>query len=640
MSFNCNNLKVFTTFGVIQSMNFIRRKLLISSVLAIAIISLHVSASAIQEKTKIAKNTIVSQKKVKSTNTSKTIDTPAVSIQTNTVVKSTSKPNNSYLTRIGVDPAQTKSLTLSNAIRLALQNNNDIEVARSDVKIAESSLRSLLGFYDPVFTVSPKYTNSIQPQPSTLGGADLSGVTRSNTIQANANFNQPVKQGGGNFSVFFNNTRNSTSSSFSQLNPIFSTNVGISFTQPLFRNRKIDPNRRQIKIQRKVVAQSDADFRRKTIEIVSNVQRAYWDLVFTLRDQQNRLANLNLTKENLRQIDAKISAGSAAPLQRAEVSTELANRESDLLVASQQVSIAENSLKRLLLKDLNSTEWSNSFVPTDKPIFSSGPIDLNGVTRDAISNRPELRRLKLQNEINKIDLDYFKNQIKPKVDLTTSYTMIGLSGAAAGSTAPITAPIIGGNPLTNADAFLLSQLRLTNPNITVPTRTITSSIPPRFVGGYGKSLSNLFRNKTRTFEVGVTFSFPLRNKTAKANLATAEFQKQRIAAQTRGQEQVVLVEVRNAVQSVDTARKRVLTSRRARENAEIQLNGERKLYNAGRSTTFLLFQRENALTNSRNAEIRAETDYNKALADLQKATSTTFRVNNIVVDSPTKKSGT
>jgi len=78
----------------------------------------------------------------------------------------------------------------------------------------------------------------------------------------------------------------------------------------------------------------------------------------------------------------------------------------------------------------------------------------------------------------------------------------------------------------------------------------------------------------------------------------------------------------------------VLTARRARENAEIQLEGERKLYEAGRSTTFLLFQRENALTNARNAEIRAETDHNKAIGELQRVTATSFEANNVIVDSP------
>ena len=103
----------------------------------------------------------------------------------------------------------------------------------------------------------------------------------------------------------------------------------------------------------------------------------------------------------------------------------------------------------------------------------------------------------------------------------------------------------------------------------------------------------------------------------------------------RAQEQQVIVEVRNAVQGVETARQRVLSARRARANAEELLKGERSLFDSGRSTTFLLFQRENSLTNARNAEIRAETDYNKAVSDLQRVTSTTFQLNNIDVVSPT-----
>ena len=100
----------------------------------------------------------------------------------------------------------------------------------------------------------------------------------------------------------------------------------------------------------------------------------------------------------------------------------------------------------------------------------------------------------------------------------------------------------------------------------------------------------------------------------------------------------MVLEVRNAAQAVETARLRVLAATSGRENAEIQLEGERKLFEAGKSTTFLLFQRENALTNARNAEIRAETDYNKAITDFQRATSTTFLMNNIDVESPTSRS--
>ena len=539
------------------------------------------------------------------------------------------------MNRVGVQTAQSVPLTLDEAIRKALLNNNDIEVARSDVKIAESNLRSLEGFYDGVFTFAPNYTRS-----STTGQA------ATNDFRVNSDFTKFINVGGGSYRVFFDNAR--TENRFAQAQAsqggisasgsgaLFTSGFGVTYTQPLWRNFKIDNTRRQIKIQRKRVSQSDADFRRQTIQIISAVQQGYWDLVFALRDQQNREANLNLSRENLRRIEAQIDAGIAAPLARAEVATELANRESDLIVATQQVSIAENRLKQLLLKDPQSAEWSSQYVPTDSPVLSNDPVDLTLAMNDAIANRPELRRLKLESEINKIDIDYFKNQTKPRIDLTTTASLEGLANSGTANTDPFTVPLISGDPNLNADAFLLRQIRLLHPGQVEPVPTVTIQPTPSFlVGGFNQALTNIFRSDAPNFSVGLTISFPLRNQTARADLATARFQQERIEAQTRAQEQTVITEVRNAVQAVEAARQRVFAARKARENAEIQLEGERKLFEVGRSTAFLLFQRENALTNARNAEIRAETDYNKALADLQQATSTTFRANNVVIDSPT-----
>jgi HAE1 family hydrophobic/amphiphilic exporter-1 len=394
-----------------------------------------------------------------------------------------------------------------------------------------------------------------------------------------------------------------------------------------------------IKIQRKVLQQSDADFRRQTIEIISQVQRAYWDLVFALRDQQNRLANLNLAKENLRQVEARIEAGAAAPLARAEVATELANREGEVLLATQQVTNTENTLKILVLKEPAAAEWSYSFVPTDTPVFSTDPVVLDDAMKDAIDNRPELRRLRLQRDINAIDIDYFKNQTKPRIDLNTNFSLGGLATTSPNNeirTNLFTSP----QDLIFLDRInrLINKTNSTNPQTIVPPITNDEIIIPpstsAIFGGYNQALRNIFRTDSPSYSIGLTIQFPLRNRTAEANLAGARVQQEQIGAQTRSQEQIVVGEVRNAVQAVETSRERVLTARRAVQNAEIQLEGERKLYEVGRSTTFLLFQRENALTNARNAEIRAETDYNKSLADLQRATSTTFRVNNIEVDSP------
>src|SRR5207248_10879820 len=156
----------------------------------------------------------------------------------------------------------------------------------------------------------------------------------------------------------FANSHTNTSNSFSLINPYYSSNLSLQITQPLLRNRSIDSNRHLIRIQKKRLEQSDSDFRQRTIQIISQVQAAYWNLVFALKNQQNQLDSLNVSRQNMRNIEAEISAGAKAPLDRAQVQTDIATREANLYIATQSVSVAENSLKQLMLKDPSSPQWS------------------------------------------------------------------------------------------------------------------------------------------------------------------------------------------------------------------------------------------------------------------------------------------
>ena len=546
------------------------------------------------------------------------------------------------LDRLGVGK-ETVSISLNDAIKRALENNNDIEVARDDVRIAETQLRALEGIFDPIFAITPTYDKRISPQQSSLGGGSVTSTT---VWSADPAVVKQFGKGGGNYILSFSTDRTNTNNSFSQLNPFYSSNLALQFTQPLLRYRSIDNNRRQIRIQRKRLDQSDADFRQRTIDVITRVQQAYWELVFALRDQQNQLSNLNLSRESLRNIEAQIAAGARAPLERAEVLTEVANRETALLSAIQAVAISENNLKVLIFKEPGSPEWSAQLTPTETPKFDTTPVNLEDALKAARDNRPELRRLRLQNEINDIDISFFKNQTKPRIDLVGTVALTGLAGTAIN---PVVAPpppgtlvpIIGDDPLTNPSRFLLEEIRALQRRAGV-TEAVIPLVPadeevglnPTLVGGYGQNLRNLFSGDTRNIRVGVTIQFPFKNKTAEANLAGARIQKEQLLASTRSQQQTIEVDVRNAAQAVESSRQRVLSAREARANAETQLEGEQRLYQVGRSTTFLLFQRENALANARASELRAETDYNKALADLQRATSTTLRANNVIVDAP------
>jgi HAE1 family hydrophobic/amphiphilic exporter-1 len=544
------------------------------------------------------------------------------------------------LSRLGVG-TESVPLALNDAIKRALENNNEIEIARDDVRFAETQLRALEGIFDPVFAITPQYDKRISPQQSSLGGGSVTSTT---TYSFSPSVSKQFGKGGGNYFLQFSNSHTDTSNSFSLLNPFYSSNLSLQFTQPLLRDRSIDNNRRQIRIQRKRLDQSDADFRQRTIEIITRVQQAYWELVFALRDQQNQLANLNLSRESLRNIEAQIAAGAKAPLERAEVQTELANRETALYSAIQAVAIAENNLKVLIFKNPTDPLWSAQLTPTDTPKFDTTPVNLDDALKAARDNRPELRRLHLQNDINDIDISFFKNQTKPQIDLVGTVALTGLAGNSLGTIVPpgSTQPLIVGNPLLDPSAFLLSEIQAIQraqglPVAVVPSTVVESStLNQTLVGGYGQTLRNLFSGDTRNITVGVAISFPFKNKTAEANLAGARIQKEQLQASTRSQEQTIEVDVRNSAQAVESARQRVLSAREARTNAEMQLEGEQRLYQVGRSTTFLLFQRENALANARASELRAETDYNKALADLQRATSTTLRANNVVVETPVR----
>jgi len=508
------------------------------------------------------------------------------------------------LTRVGVMSSNVVALSMNDAIRRALQNNNDIEVSRDDVRVAEQRLRSMYGVYDPVFSVTPTFDQRISPVTSIFAGGTSSGTVSNKTFTASPSISKFFETGGGSYQLTFNNTKTTTSATSSTLNPFYSSNVSLLFTQPLLRNRSIDANRHLIRVQKKVLAQTDSDFRQKTIAIIAQVQAAYWNLVFALRNQQNQLDSLNVARQNMRNIEAQIAAGAKAPLDRAQVLTDIATREAALFVATQSVSTAENSLKQLMLKDPASPEWSAQVTPTDSPAFDLSPVDLKIALDEAHRNRPELGRVKLQKEINVLDLQYFRNQTRPLIDLTGSFTTTGL----AGTKVPCTQPNPANCPV----------------------------VPTNLIGGYGQDLNNLSRFSTREINVAVQISLPIRNRTAKANLAAAQIQKDQLDASYRSQEQAVEMDVRNAAQAVDTAQKRVVASRLARESAEQQLAGEQKLYDVGRSTTFLLLQRQQELTAARTNELQAQTDYNKALADLQRATSATLRVNNVVVENPAK----
>ena len=520
--------------------------------------------------------------------------------------------------RVGVDAAKRVTLTMREAMLMALENNRDIEVERLNVQMNQFDLLSAQGVYDPALATTLYYDRRTVPATSIFA----SGKT--DNVAGTATFSQRLPWQGGNIQGVFDNNRSTTQNPFNTLNPQYNTGLNFTLTQPLWRNRTTDAARRQIKIAKKRLDISDSQFRQRAIEIISQVQRAYWDLIFTRRDQEIKRESVDLARTQLEHNERLVEAGSLAPAEITSARVELERRIDEAEAAVEAIQRAENSLKALMLQPSNGEMWQSELVPVEQPqVDQTSSIPLEDAAKLAFQNRPEMEQYRLRGELNKIDVDYYRNQTKPQIDLFATYGTVGLAGPVR----------VGVNPITQGNTLLTDRVNILSQMVGLPLLPTTSldSINQALIGGYGQSLSNLFRNEFRSVRFGVNINLPLRNRTAQANLGRSLAEGKQIDVQRQRQEQVIEVEVRNALQAVETAKKRVGAAKNSRANAELQYQSEQRKFDAGQSTNFFVLDRQNALSSARGRELKALTDYTKAVAELQRAMSTLLTSNNVVI---------
>jgi outer membrane protein len=532
-------------------------------------------------------------------------------------------PNPQSDVRVGVNPAKRVMLTLKDAMSMALENNRDIEVERLNVQMNEFDVRAAQGFYDPSLATTLYYDRNLIPATSIFA----SGKTDS--VIGDATFTQRTPWQGSSVTGVFSNNRATTDNPFVTLNPQYTTNMKFTFTQPILRNRSTDAGRRQIKIAKKRLDISDSQFRQRAIEIIAQVQRAYWDLVFARRDQEIKRESVELAETQLEHNERLVDAGTLAKSDIISARVELERRKDEAEAAVESIQRAENALKALMAQAGDGEIWQSELVPVEQPqIELSASLPLQDALKLAAQNRPEMEQYRLRGELNKIDAEYQRNQTKPQVDFFVTYGTVGLAGPLRATENPINASneILYGRINQLSAIAGLQPLPSSNPGAT----------PGYLIGGYGQSLGNLFKNDFRSWRVGLNINLPLRNRTAEANLGRSLAEGRQIEAQRQKAEQLIEVEVRNALQAVATARKRVDAAQNSRANAELQYQSEQRKFDAGQSTNFFVLDRQNALSSARGRELRALTDYTKAVAELQRALSTTLSSNNVQVTSLVK----
>ena len=97
-----------------------------------------------------------------------------------------------------------------------------------------------------------------------------------------------------------------------------------------------------------------------------------------------------------------------------------------------------------------------------------------------------------------------------------------------------------------------------------------------------------------------------------------------IARQRQQLEQAIEAEVRNTLQAVGSAQMRLDAAASARRNALEQYESERRRFESGLSTVFLVLQRQTSLVTAQALELRARADLNQAIASLERAVGGTL----------------
>jgi HAE1 family hydrophobic/amphiphilic exporter-1 len=529
--------------------------------------------------------------------------------------------------RIGVNVADQLPLTLNDAIRMALKNSNDIDESRIDVQIAEFNLKAARGVYDPLLSSESYYERATTPTSSTLGGAGASGAVTQTDEVGSARLGGFSPWGGGSYEMDFSSTRLTTTNQNVRLNPQFPTAFTLTYTQPLLRGFRFDLNRRNIEIAKKNLSMSDAQFRQRAIDVISQVEQAYWSLAFALRNLQVQIDAVKQARVQVESNKRLVEKGVLAPIDIVAAQTQVTTFEQNVYTAQESVTQAENTLKTLILPDRTEALWSRAITPVTPVDLEAPRVPVETAVKAALDNRPDLAQLRTNSDINQINVRYFRELTKPQVDLVGTYTTQGLAGTLV---TPTSSTGSSNSTLTQRvnDLSVLAGLQ------PLPATT-TSTVAPNLVGGYGQSIRNLIDQNYPTARVGVRLSLPLRNRTAEANLGGALALGNRIQDQLKQAEQLVEADVRNSLQSVRSAEARLASAAASRSSAEQQYASEQRQFRAGTTTVFLVLQRQTDLLAARARELQAQTDLNKAIAQFQRSTGNTLVANNVAVRTDT-----
>jgi outer membrane protein TolC len=481
-------------------------------------------------------------------------------------------------------PAQAegaiRSLTLDEAVRLAVEKNLDIAVERLNPQAFDLAIAASKAAYLPTVTSTLGQNNQVQlPTSQLIGGQRVSN----DTITYNAGLGQNVPWGGGTFLMTWNNRKLDSSSSFNTFNPQYSSTLTAVFTQPLLRNFGTDTNRTDLLLSLIDRDVADIQLRGTVTNTLADVRNAYWDLVYALQAVDVAQESLQLAEKLVEDNRVRVEVGTMAEIDVVQAEAEAATRRQTLAQTEATWRTSELALKRLIVESTEDPLWRARLDPTDRPSFSAAPVDVESAVQRALDQRTDLVQSRKSLETSDVNLRFLRNQSLPGLDLLASYGLQGIGGTSFIREGGLGSPII-------------------------------QTIP----GGYADALTRISNREFPSWNVQLNVNYPIGTSAADANYARARVERNQSLAQIRALELQVATEVTNAALQLESNLKSLEAATAARELAERRLEAEQSKFEVGISTNFLVVQAQRDLSDAQNAELRALADYRKSTVEFER----------------------
>jgi len=474
---------------------------------------------------------------------------------------------------------ETLRISVDDAVKMALEHNVDLNADRLDPQISDTRVAAAMGAFQPTLNASVLSNNQLQPPSSFL----IPTPTRTDVNTTNAGIGQRLPWFGTTYNVGWTTTHTNSNSFLNSFNPLLQSGLSINLSQPLLRDFKIDPARNQLLVSRTNRDIADTRLRENLVQTTAAVKSAYWNLVSARAAVDARKATLDLAQELGRVNKAKVDVGTSPPLDLVSAQAEVTANQEQLIIAETAVKLAEDRLRLLILDPTVRDNWNVRLETVDSPPVGTIAIDLDGAVTRALAERTDLARARKDIQNSQTNEKFANNQRLPDVRVNASYQASGLGGTQVLRTGGFPGTIVG-------------------PGAETP---------------FGSVLGQLFGSDFPTWSVGLSVSYPIGQTTDQANYARAQLERAQAEHRLKSAEARAIQQVRDAAWKIEMNAKRIDSTKASRELAEQRLDAERKRFEVGMSTSFLVIQAQRDLAQARTNELGAVLAYDLSLVDFE-----------------------